>query len=246
VEAIVLLLLVILACAAGAALLIHRGFRATTEPSRFEAVIARTVRDFSIPDDARRQKNPLEATQHNLDDVSEKFLAVSSNCHGRDGSGMTPAGQSLYPCVPDLRSAQTQNLTDGEIHYIIENGVPLTGMPASGNLHRLQDDDSWKLVLDILSLRPLTRVEHAQQAEPRWPPVLSARKRAPSAALKSTSTGRRRPWPTSCAILDNIPTRSFPISPSDHLDYVAASDTCIQYRSQGQPLSNPIQSKYYD
>jgi len=31
-----------------------------------------------------------------------------------------------------------------------------------------------------------------------------------------------------------------------HMDYVAASDTCIQCHSQGQPLSKPIEGKYYD
>ena len=30
------------------------------------------------------------------------------------------------------------------------------------------------------------------------------------------------------------------------LDYVRANDTCIQCHSQGQPLANPIQGKYYD
>lgn len=30
------------------------------------------------------------------------------------------------------------------------------------------------------------------------------------------------------------------------MNYVAASDTCIQCHSQGQPLSNPIEGKYYD
>jgi predicted CXXCH cytochrome family protein len=30
------------------------------------------------------------------------------------------------------------------------------------------------------------------------------------------------------------------------MDYVAASDTCIQCHSQGQPVSNPIEGKYYD
>ncbi|HEV8019517.1 MAG TPA: c-type cytochrome [Steroidobacteraceae bacterium] len=30
------------------------------------------------------------------------------------------------------------------------------------------------------------------------------------------------------------------------LDYVQASDTCIQCHSQGQPLTNPIKGKYYD
>ena len=30
------------------------------------------------------------------------------------------------------------------------------------------------------------------------------------------------------------------------LDYVRANDVCIQCHSQGQPLANPIQGKYYD
>ena len=30
------------------------------------------------------------------------------------------------------------------------------------------------------------------------------------------------------------------------MDYVAASDTCIQCHSQGRPLTNPIEGKYYD
>ncbi|MEP6668509.1 MAG: c-type cytochrome [Chthoniobacter sp.] len=35
------------------------------------------------------------------------------------------------------------------------------------------------------------------------------------------------------------------LSPS-RMDYVAANDTCIQCHSQGRPLQNPIEGKYYD
>ena len=44
----------------------------------------------------------------------------------------------MYPKPPDMRLAATQNLTDGELYYIIENGVRLSGMPAWGDpqLHR--------------------------------------------------------------------------------------------------------------
>jgi len=41
------------------------------------------------------------------------------------------------------------------------------------------------------------------------------------------------------------PTRTNILNPS-RMDYVAASNTCIQCHSQGQPLSNPIEGKYYD
>jgi predicted CXXCH cytochrome family protein len=41
------------------------------------------------------------------------------------------------------------------------------------------------------------------------------------------------------------PTKSDIINPA-HMNYVQASDTCIQCHSQGQPLTNPIAGQYYD
>jgi Cytochrome C oxidase, cbb3-type, subunit III len=100
-----------------------------------------------------------------LNDGREDFLAKCAGCHGRDDSGTAPTGQSLYPRVSDLRSPHTQNLTDDEIHYIIENGIAFTGMPAWGNLHQRRDGNSWKLVLYIRSLRPLSGQEQARRAQ---------------------------------------------------------------------------------
>ena len=122
-----------------------RGFRASTEPSAFEASIARAVRDFAIPGTESRRKNPYVGDELALQQGRDLFLARCASCHGTDGRGTTPIGRNVYPRVPDLRQSPTQRLSDGEIHYIIENGVQLTGMPAwnkSGS-----DDDIWKLVL---------------------------------------------------------------------------------------------------
>ena len=152
--------------AIGTAILIHRGFRATTEPSSFEASVARTMRNWAIPNRFSREKNPLTPTPQNLEEARENFLARCANCHGYDGGGLTPVGQSLYPRVPDLRADRTQNLSDGEIHYIIENGVQLTGMPAWGGAHqKIGQDMSWKLVTYIRSLHRSTAAEKTQQAE---------------------------------------------------------------------------------
>ena len=41
------------------------------------------------------------------------------------------------------------------------------------------------------------------------------------------------------------PTRATIVNPA-RLGYVAASDTCIRCHSQGRPLTNPIDGKYYD
>jgi predicted CXXCH cytochrome family protein len=146
-----------------AILLIRRGFRATSEPSTFEKVLARNVRNFAIPARERNRKNPFEVNSRNVMEAREHFVARCSTCHGSDGRGQTQMGRSLYPRVPDLLSPQTQNLTDGEIHYIIENGVQLTGMPAWSSPHQETEDDSWKLVLFIRDLRPLTEGEKSQE-----------------------------------------------------------------------------------
>ena len=159
------LLLVLITIVVGSALLIHHGFRATNQPSVAEIAAARAVRNYSIPNAARNERNPLDSASRNLQDGRNAFLAKCQTCHGNDGSGHTPVGQSLYPRVPDLRAIPTQNLTDGEIHYIIENGVELTGMPGWGNPHQALNDDSWKLVLYIRSLRPLAEKERVEQAQ---------------------------------------------------------------------------------
>jgi len=138
----------------GGAVVIRRGFRATAEPSSLEAALATRVRNLAIPANEVTRKSPFEATAEATQQGREFFLKHCAACHGVDGSGRTVIGLSLYPRVPDLRAPATQELADGEIHYIIENGVPQSA--PSGN--------TWKLVFFIRSLRPLSAEEKSQQA----------------------------------------------------------------------------------
>src|SRR5579862_3948695 len=145
--------------------LIRHGFSAAAQPSQLEKLVARAVRNVSIPSSAANEKNPLQASPENLEDGRTRFLARCSVCHGSDGQGHSNIGANLYPKPPDLSGKETQNLKDGEIHYIIKNGVRLTGMPAWGNPHAEEEDESWKLVLFIRSLGHLTKSEETQQAQ---------------------------------------------------------------------------------
>ncbi len=102
-------LLVFLVALAGAALFIHRGFRATNQPSRLEATLARAARDFSIPNAARHETNPLDSSPKILNESREAFLARCQTCHGHDGSGSTAMGQSLYPRAQTFAQRQHRN-----------------------------------------------------------------------------------------------------------------------------------------
>jgi predicted CXXCH cytochrome family protein len=160
-------LIVIAGLAAGyAASVIRHGFSAADQPSAIEKVTARTVRNLGIPRAARAEANPWTASPDLLNEAQENFNNHCAGCHGEKGDGRSGVGENLYPKAPDLRQADTQNLTDGEIHYIIQNGVRLTGMPALGNPHSGQDENAaWKLVLFVRALGATSPVEKSEQAE---------------------------------------------------------------------------------
>jgi len=155
------LLGVVVAAIAYGFLLMRRGISARKEPSAMETTVARALRHMAIPKIDREEENPWATvvTPEILKDAREHFADHCSQCHANDGSGKTEMGQYLYPRAPDMRLPATQNLTDGELYYIIRNGVPLTGMPAWGEPNTIQDDDSWQLVLFIRHLPKLTAKE---------------------------------------------------------------------------------------
>jgi mono/diheme cytochrome c family protein len=84
------------------------------------------------------------------------FADHCATCHANNGSGQTPIGKNLYPRTPDLRSADTQSMSDGEIFWVIHNGIRFTGMAAWGEGDPAQDMGSWKLVHFIRHLPQLT------------------------------------------------------------------------------------------
>jgi len=141
------------------------GFSARDEPTAAEAFVARRLRHLSIPLAARRTENPVPSTAEVLADAREHFADHCAVCHGNDGRGETPIGRNLYPKAPDMRASETQSLSDGELFYIIENGVRLTGMPAWGEDGPHDDAASWKVVHFIRHLPRITPAEVVEMEE---------------------------------------------------------------------------------
>ena len=124
-----------------------RGISARDEPTAAEAFIARGLRHVAIPRSVRDARNPVESSAEVLSAAMAHFADHCASCHGNDGRGQTLIGRGLYPKPPDMTQPATQQLTDGELYYIIENGVRFTGMPAFGEeAGNDQDKESWDLV----------------------------------------------------------------------------------------------------
>jgi mono/diheme cytochrome c family protein len=148
---------IVVVAAAYGTVLIRRGFSTKDRPSSLETALARATRNAAIPGKAKRDANPYPPIAENLSEGREHFADHCATCHANDGSGDTEIGQNLYPKPPDMRTRETQNLTDGELFYIINNGVRLTGMPGWGESHG--NEDTWKLVLFIRHLPQLSAEE---------------------------------------------------------------------------------------
>jgi mono/diheme cytochrome c family protein len=158
----ILIALVFAAAAAGAIVfisMIRHGFSARDRPSAAEAFLAHRMRDWAVPAKSRNLKNPFADSAEAVAAGRAHFADHCALCHGNDGRGQTEIGRNLYPKAPDMQGRETQSLSDGEIFYIIKNGVRLTGMPAWGKDTAEEDDESWQLVSFIRHLPWITRKE---------------------------------------------------------------------------------------
>ena len=146
------------------------GFSARDEPTFVETTMARTMRHLGVPRAARARTNPLPDTAETVKVGMAHFADHCALCHANNGSGDTEIGRNLYPKAPDMRMAATQNLSDGELFYIIENGVRLTGMPAWGSGPE-GEKGSWALVRFIRHLPTLTddELELMEKLNPKSP-----------------------------------------------------------------------------
>ena len=167
---LLLLAIPIIMALVGLSWLISTGLSARDNPGAFETRFARKVHRLAIPSSARNLSNPMQSSPELLVEARRHFADHCASCHGNDGSGMTEMGQKLNPRVPDMRAAETQNLSDGELYYIIENGVRFTGMPAWGT-GGTNDHDTWHLVLFIRHLPNMTKedMQDMQNSNPRSP-----------------------------------------------------------------------------
>ena len=168
------LLLVALIIVVGALAFIwigSRGITARAEPGAIETAVARTMRRLAIPSAARDLVNPVAVSPQIIAEGMAHYADHCAGCHANDGSGETELGLGLYPKPPDMRRAETQSLSDGELFYIIENGVRLTGMPAWGKGRPEDAEQTWHLVHFIRHLVRLNEeeLEQMEAMNPRPP-----------------------------------------------------------------------------
>jgi len=119
-------------------------------PGGFETrLVEGTKRQLTVR--GRNDRNPVPATQDNVRKGQKNFDSYCMVCHGLDGQNTgVPFADRMSPPVPSLKSAGIQAYSDGQLHWIIQNGIFPSGMPGSKDIFR--DEEIWQLVLYIRHL----------------------------------------------------------------------------------------------
>lgn len=100
---------------------------------------------------SKKQRNPLTATPQSIADGKEAFSHYCAACHGLDGQNTgVPFADRMAPPVPSLASGEVQAYTDGQLKWVIDNGLWPSGMPGSSGI--LDSDEIWSIVIFIRHL----------------------------------------------------------------------------------------------
>jgi mono/diheme cytochrome c family protein len=133
---------------------------ATVPPGELERRIAQFALDRSVERRAPKTGNPLKPDPEVLRGGRAHYKAMCVSCHGAPGVDASEVGDGLNPPAPDLTLGRVQKRTDGELFWLVQNGVRLTGMPAFGPTHK--DEEIWKIVAFVRRLPALSPEEERE------------------------------------------------------------------------------------
>ncbi len=122
------------------------------EPGKVEKSLVTGIK-HEMTIGGKNDKNPVPDTPDAAKEGGEHFQHHCQICHGLDGQNTgVPFAAKMAPPVADLSSKDVQDYADGQLKWIIENGIEPSGMPGWKGI--LEDDEMWKIVRYIRHLPP--------------------------------------------------------------------------------------------
>jgi mono/diheme cytochrome c family protein len=153
----------VLLVVAGVAAVVYTGsFNTSAEvpPSKMEQAFATLALNKSVARRAPNRKNPLPASPENLRGGLAHFRENCLVCHGAPGVDPGEIGQGLNPGAPDLTLTRVQARSDGQLFWIVDEGIRMTGMPAFGPTRK--ENEIWQIVAFLRHLPEITDAEKGE------------------------------------------------------------------------------------
>lgn len=121
-------------------------------PSKVEKSVMTEIK-HEVTIQGKDDKNPVADTPEAAKEGGEHFQHHCQICHGLDGQNTgVPFADKMAPPVANLATKDVQDYTDGQLKWIIANGIGPSGMPGWKGI--LEEDEMWKIVRYIRHLPP--------------------------------------------------------------------------------------------
>ncbi len=104
----------------------------------------------NAPVSAKKLKNPLQAGDDEIAAGKQVFNKQCAACHGEDGKSKTDIATAMKKRPTDLTAKEMSGITDGEIYWVVTNGVTKTGMPAFKA--KASTNERWQVTLYVKHL----------------------------------------------------------------------------------------------
>jgi ribosomal protein L7/L12/mono/diheme cytochrome c family protein len=135
------------------------GKKAVVPPSELEAHIVNYLKTLKIPE-AAPPATPVEHSDENLFEGAEHYNHHCAVCHDLEGDADSDFAKAFNPPVANLASEEVQRYSDGQLKWIVDNGIRFTGMPGWKSI--IDEAAQWKIVY---YMRALADSEKAEQIE---------------------------------------------------------------------------------
>ncbi len=133
---------------------------ASSPPGKLETKLATLALNRSVQKRAPVKKNPLSSSPDVLRTGLAHYRENCVVCHGAPGVDASEFGEGLNPPAPDLTLPRVEQRPDGEMYWIVSNGIRMTGMPAFSPTHK--EEEIWKILAFVRHLPELTPEEQKE------------------------------------------------------------------------------------
>jgi mono/diheme cytochrome c family protein len=113
----------------------------------------------SVTSRARAVNAPAQFTDQQAEAGFKIYKSSCVYCHGAPGKESAEISKGLNPEAPDLSDA-VGDMTNGELFWIVKNGIKMSGMASYGKVHN--DDEIWNVVAFVSRLPNMTPEEYGR------------------------------------------------------------------------------------
>ncbi len=144
------------------------GKKAVVPPSELETAAVNYLKSLKIPE-AAPPSDPAWVVEESLLEGGEHYNHHCAVCHDLEGDADSALAEAFNPPVADLTSDEVQRYSDGQLKWIVDNGIRFTGMPGWKSI--IDEPTQWKIVAYMRALadpEKAGRIEAALKAMGKW------------------------------------------------------------------------------